>query len=206
MPSRKQSRSGFDYASSGPYYPPTQSQYGSPGYATASYPVYGYTNPGYPPQPPGAHETYGSAFGANGYHHYMRAFDPNYDAYFPEGPTVEDKWRNTYPYVPTSYTHTSSEGRNTGSRRRPPGGNDPSQSLPRDGATSQTNGEIKFVGDDLDDSEDDGREHWGSEWEFIFSCVGLSVGIGNVWRFPYLAFTNGGGAFLLPYFILLMVV
>ena len=50
------------------------------------------------------------------------------------------------------------------------------------------------------------REQWGSKWEFIFSCVGLSVGIGNVWRFPYLAFENGGGAFLFPYFILLLVV
>ena len=39
------------------------------------------------------------------------------------------------------------------------------------------------------------RGQWGSKWEFIFSCIGLSVGIGNVWRFPYLAYENGGGEY-----------
>jgi NSS family neurotransmitter:Na+ symporter len=48
-----------------------------------------------------------------------------------------------------------------------------------------------------------GREHWGSYAGFIFAAVGSAVGIGNIWRFPYIVGTNGGGAFLLPYLIIM---
>ncbi|GFO21963.1 hypothetical protein PoB_004846800 [Plakobranchus ocellatus] len=53
-------------------------------------------------------------------------------------------------------------------------------------------------------SEDRGQ--WGNKAEFILSCVGLSVGLGNVWRFPYIAYENGGAAFLVAYFVLQLLI
>ncbi|XP_052235205.1 sodium- and chloride-dependent glycine transporter 1-like [Dreissena polymorpha] len=49
------------------------------------------------------------------------------------------------------------------------------------------------------------RANWGSQIEFILTLIGFAVGLGNVWRFPYLCFRNGGGAFLIPYTISLCV-
>ncbi|MDD5727840.1 MAG: sodium-dependent transporter [Victivallales bacterium] len=50
------------------------------------------------------------------------------------------------------------------------------------------------------------REHWSSSLGFIFATAGSAVGLGNIWKFPYIAGENGGGAFVLIYLLCIIVV
>ncbi|XP_033975390.1 sodium-dependent neutral amino acid transporter B(0)AT2-like [Trematomus bernacchii] len=68
-------------------------------------------------------------------------------------------------------------------------------------------GTAGFAGDEMQEvpSEPAARAGWNSKVEYFLAQVGFSVGLGNVWRFPYLCHQNGGGSFLLLYVLLMLI-
>ena len=58
----------------------------------------------------------------------------------------------------------------------------------------------------VQEQEDEAHERggWSNQLDFLFSCISVSVGLGNIWRFPYLCYKNGGG--ILPVCIILSAI
>ena len=50
------------------------------------------------------------------------------------------------------------------------------------------------------------RESWSGQTGFLMAAIGSAIGLGNIWRFPGTAYANGGGAFLVPYLVALVLV
>ena len=48
------------------------------------------------------------------------------------------------------------------------------------------------------------KQQWGSRFGYLMVAAGASIGLGNIWKFPYLAYRGGGGVFLVVYLLVVL--
>ncbi|KAL8594857.1 hypothetical protein ACOMHN_016098 [Nucella lapillus] len=75
-----------------------------------------------------------------------------------------------------------------------------------DGVVGDVGGGKEIEEEEEKKEEGEGRVKWSSQMEYMLSTVGYCVGVGNVFRFPYVCNKNGGGAFLLPFLVCLVLI
>ena len=102
-------------------------------------------------------------------------------------------------------------GSGPASRRSPKGAKNIPQTLAGSLPVAESGAELIHSEDEDDvtaaaSSNPGPAKQWDSPVEFLLSCISMSVGLGNVWRFPFTAYENGGGAFLIPYFVVLLLI
>ncbi|KAH9504501.1 Sodium- and chloride-dependent glycine transporter 2 [Bulinus truncatus] len=69
--------------------------------------------------------------------------------------------------------------------------------------TISANGDVEKFSEEKVEFEH--RGNWSRKLDFFLSCLSYAVGLGNVWRFPYVCYKNGGGAFLIPFVVMLFI-
>uniref|UniRef100_A0A182X423 Transporter n=1 Tax=Anopheles quadriannulatus TaxID=34691 RepID=A0A182X423_ANOQN len=114
-------------------------------------------------------------------------------------PSIAGQYRWTTPAVPNG-VHVSHGGLALTDVELAVGG----KTVPR--PTPATGADAARVPTTIIPEPNADRDQWGKGVEFLMSCIAMSVGLGNVWRFPFVALENGGGAFVIPYIIVLLLV